>query len=179
MANNFNHPKNGTKRIQEGTEIFSPLSEITPEKKQENNIEKVKKQWQKKQHNNFKRICYEESQNKNIKVIVSSFVGVTLIALAFPHIANWWQMEHNSITELSPEETAEDGGKKGGFLNKLKALKEDEKGETNSRKRQEKKAGIGEQLEKSVDNIDKYNSDLQKAIDLSDGKETELEAEKK
>lgn len=115
------------------------------------------------------------------KVIVSSFVGVTLIALTFPHIADWWQMGHNSITELSPEETAEDGGKKGGFLNKLKALQKKQEEEANSSQPEGKKATIGEQLEKSVDNIDKYNSDLNKAkaTDLSDGKKIELETEKK
>jgi hypothetical protein len=175
MANNFREWSKITEQIQKNSVNPSSLWDTPPEEEQKN-IEKIKKQWQKKQHREFKRIRHEESQNKNIKVIVSSFLGVTLIALAFPHLANWWQMKH--ITELSPEETPEDGGKKGGFLNKLKALKEDEEGEANSQKPQEKKAGIGEQLEESIDSIKQNRHNLKKAIDLSDGKEINLEREK-
>ncbi len=177
MANNFREWSKITEQIQKKS-VNSPSLWDTPPEEEQKNIEKIKKQWQKKQHREFKRIRHEESQNKNIKVIVSSFLGVTLIALAFPHLANWWQMKHNSVTELSPEETPEDGGKKGGFLNKLKALKEDEEGETNSQKPQEKKAGIGEQLEESIDSIKQNRDNLKKAIDLSDGKEINLEREK-
>lgn len=140
------------------------------------NIDKVKRQWQKKQHQTFKRIRHQESQNKNIKTIVSSFVGVTLTALAFPHIANWWAMGHNVITESFSEEIVEDGSEKGGFLNKLNGLKQEQKGETNSEElggekgKTGKKATITEQLEESVDTINKNRDDLKKAIELSDGK---------
>lgn len=108
------------------------ISQNNSSKVNQQNIETVKKQWQKKQHQTFKRICHQESEHKSIKIIVSSFVGVTLMALACPHVANWWVTAHNNITESSSDEIAEDGSKKGGFLNKLKALKEEQKGETNS-----------------------------------------------
>lgn len=121
-------------KSQNSLSLWDNSSEVDQE-----NIDKVKRQWQRKQHQTFKRIRYQESQNKNIKTIVSSFVGVTLIALAFPHVANWWAIGQNVITESSSEEIVEDGSEKGRFLNKLNDLKQDKKGETNSEKLQKEK----------------------------------------
>ncbi|BAQ62340.1 hypothetical protein GM3708_2746 [Geminocystis sp. NIES-3708] len=158
-------------KSQNSLSLWDNSSEVDQE-----NIDKVKRQWQRKQHQTFKRIRYQESQNKNIKTIVSSFVGVTLIALAFPHVANWWAIGQNVITESSSEEIVEDGSEKGRFLNKLNDLKQDKKGETNSEKLQKEKEKIGkkatmaEQLEESLDTIQKNRNDLKKAIELSDSK---------
>jgi hypothetical protein len=169
MANNFRKSQSRTEKLQKNTENSPSLWDISPEKEQEN-IDKVKKQWEKKQHQKFTRIRYEELQNKNIKVIVSSLVSITLIVVAFPFITNWWKMGQNVIIESSSEETAEDGSEKGGFLNKLNDLQKKQKKEANSSESKKEKTTIGEQLEKSVDNIDKHNSELKKAIELSDGK---------
>jgi hypothetical protein len=165
-------------------------------------IEEVKQQWQNKQHRQFKRIQTQENEHKNIKVIVSSLVSITLIAIALPHLPAWWQIGKNTYSELFTKEIEANSDKtlkKGGFLDKIKKLHQKQAEKENNQENSvikddtQKKAGkatIADQLEESVDNIDKYNeesvdnidkynNDLQKAIDLSDGKEASLEEEKK
>lgn len=157
---------------------------------EQKNIEEVKQQWQKKQHQKFKHIQHKESEHKNLKIIVSSLVGVTLIALAFPHIPSWWQNGQNMVAGWFPEETEASNGaqlKKGGFLDKLKKLQQKQANQNNNQDNTvtengtdtKKKATMAEQLEQSVDNIDNYNQKLDKAIDISEGKQVSLEEEQK
>jgi hypothetical protein len=142
MTNNFRQWISKKETIEENKENSPLLWNNSLEKEQEN-IDKVKKQWQKKQHQEFKRIRHQEFEKRNIKVIISSLVTITLIAVAFPYVANWWEMGHNSIMESSSEETAEDGSEKGGFLNKLNDLKQEQKGEASSEELGGKKTKTG------------------------------------
>lgn len=66
--------------------------------------------------------------------------------------------------------------KKGGFLDKLKKLQQKQ---ANQQNKKQGKTTIADQLEQSVDNIEKYNQDLRKAIELSEGKEASVEKEQK
>lgn len=192
MANNrFQDWSKRTERIQQQA-LNAPSVWDNSVEEEQKTIEEVKQQWQNKQHRQFKRIQKQENEHKNIKIILSSLVSLTLIAIAFPHIPSWWQMGKNSFAELFPEEKqASSGGqlKKGGFLDKLKKLQGKQANQDNNQdgtvtedgtgNKKEGKATIAEQLEESVDNIDKYNQNLKKAIDISDGKEASLEEEKK
>lgn len=181
-----------TERIQKQALNAPSVWDNCPEEEQKT-IEEVKQQWQNKQHRQFKRIQKQENEHKNIKVIVSSLVSLTLIAIAFPHLPTWWQTGKNTFAELLPGETEANSGaqlKKGGFLDKIKKLQQKQANKENNQEnsvtedgtgthKKTGKATIADQLEESVDNIDNYNQKLQKAIDISDGKEASLEEEKK
>ncbi|BAQ64897.1 hypothetical protein [Geminocystis sp. NIES-3709] len=186
--NRFQNWSKRTQRMQKESLNSSSVWDNSIEEEQEN-IEQVKRQWQEKQHREFQRIQYEESQNRKIKLMISTLVSITLIAIAFPHIPYWWENTKNTIAELFPEETPKTSSKKGGFLDKLKKLQEKQSNQENNKQdnltedntdKQKKgsKATIGEQLEESVDNIEDHNKNFQKAIDLSDGKEVNLQEEK-
>lgn len=191
MANNrFQDWSKRTERIQQQA-LNAPSVWDNSVEEEQKTIEEVKQQWQNKQHRQFKRIQKQENEHKNIKIILSSLVSLTLVAIAFPHIPSWWQMGKNSFAELFPEEKQASSGrqlKKGGFLDKLKKLQGKQANQDNNQddtvtedgtgNKKEGKATIAEQLEESVDNIDKYNQNLKKAIDISDGKEASLEEEK-
>lgn len=192
MANNrFQDWSKRTERIQKQV-LNAPSVWDNSVEEEQKTIEEVKQQWQQKQHRQFKRIQKQENEHKNIKVIVSSLVSLTLIAIAFPHIPSWWQNGQEMVASLSSEEAEGSSGeqlKKGGFLDKLKKLQGKQANKQNNQdgtvtedgsgNKKEGKATIAEQLEESVDNIDKYNQDLRKAIDISDGKEASLEKEQK
>lgn len=193
MANNrYQDFSKRTERIQKQALNAPSVWDNCPEEEQKT-IEEVKQKWQNKQHRQFKRIQKQENEHKNIKVIVSSLASLTLIAIAVPNIPAWWEMSKNTYAELFPEETEANSGaqlKKGGFLDKIKKLQTKQANKENNQENSvtedgtdtQKKAGkatIAEQLEESVDNIDNYNQKLQKAIDISDGKEVSLEEEKK
>lgn len=193
MANNrFQDWSKRTERLQSQA-LNAPSVWDNSVEEEQKNIQEVKQQWQKKQHQKFQHIQKKESEHKNLKTIVSTLVGVTLMAMAFPHIPSWWQNGQNMVAGWFPEETEANSGaqlKKGGFLDKLKKLQEKQANEENNQndtitedgtatQKKAGKASIAEQLEQSVDSIDKYNRDLRKAIDISDGKAVSLEEEKK
>ncbi|WP_017295206.1 hypothetical protein [Geminocystis herdmanii] len=192
MTNNrFQDWSKRTERIQKQA-LNAPSVWDNSVEEEQKTIEEVKQQWQNKQHQQFKRIQKQENEHQNIKIIVSSLVSFTLIAIAVPNIPAWWQMGKNSFAELFPEDTEANSGNqpiKGGFLDKIKKLQQKQANKENNQenslkedgtvKKEGGKATIADQLEESVDNIDNYNQNLQKAIDISDGKEASLEKEKK
>lgn len=190
MANNrFQDWSKRTERIQKQA-LNAPSVWDNSIEEEQKTIEEVKQQWQNKQHKQFKRIQKQENEHQNIKIIVSSLVSLTLIAIAFPHIPGWWQMGKSSFAELFSEEIEANSGEKlekGGFLDKIKQLQQKQvntKSNQNTTVTEDgtdtnKKAIMTEQLEESVDNIGDYNKNLQKAIDISDGKEASLEEGKK
>ncbi|MGI0482487.1 hypothetical protein ACN4EE_17100 [Geminocystis sp. CENA526] len=190
MANNrFQNWSKRTERLQSQA-LNAPSVWDNSVEEEQKNIQEVKQQWQKKQHQKFQHIQKKESESQNLQMIVSTLVGVVLMVMAFPHIPSWWQNGQNIVAGWFPEDTEANSGaqlKKGGFLDKLKKLQQKQANEENNQDETvtedatgtNKKATIGEQLEESVDSIDKYNRDLQKAIDISEGKEVNLEEEKK
>jgi len=157
MTNNIRQWISKKETIEENKENSPLLWNNSLEEEQEN-IDKVKKQWQKKQHQEFKRIRHQEFEKRNIKVIISSLLTITVIAVAFPYFPHWWQTGKNIIVELFPQDKQE---------NKEENVTQPEKQD------------LKEKLAESMKNIHEHNTNLQKAIDISDGKETSLKKEKK
>lgn len=89
-------------------------------------LRQVKKKWLKQQNQEFQKIKHQQSQNRNIKSVVSTLVSITLVAIALPFIPKLWQISVESFAELIPEKT-QGKAKEGGFLERIKTMQADYK----------------------------------------------------
>lgn len=152
-----------------------------PEKEQEM-MTKVKQQWRKKQHREFTKLQKEENQRQSINNLFSKVFILVISAIALPFIPLLWKVSVESFVEFLPKEkpAMASGEKKTGFLNRLKEIqtKYNSKEKAGNEIKEGDKTKLGDQLVESLDNIDKYNQNLKKAIDMSDGKPIDLPEQK-
>lgn len=145
---------------------------------------KVWQQWEKTEQRKFQKRQKKLSFKKNVNKIIRFFSIFTIIAVTIPFIPNILQFSHQKFAEHFPEEntsipnSANNNNKKAELVKKLKEIQ---------RKKQacQKNTNIPchssnemETLNKQVNQIvekkNKHYEDLQKVIDISDGKNTNM-----
>lgn len=194
-----------TERLQKEISDSQPLWGENGED-EEKQLRQVKKKWLRQQNQEFQKLKHQESQNRSIKTLVSTLISIALIAIALPFLPKLWQISVETVAEFLPKDSQTSGKpKKGGFLEKLKAMQDEYKHkekikqlvkvcEKDPQKTSEEcqtiaemsinndtkpnnvndyndnngKVTIEDQLLESLDNIDQYNKDVKKAIEMSE-----------
>lgn len=186
-----------TERLQKEISDSPPVWGDNGEDEQKKLLQ-VKKKWLKKQNREFKKLKSEQSQNRNIKAVISTLFTIFLIAIALSFLPKLWRITRESIVEIIPENSQQ--AKQGGFLDKLKAMRDEYQQkekiellvkackkdplktpedcqkiaetamveERDSNNQKGGKAKLGQQLGESLDSIDQYNKDWKKAIDMTE-----------
>lgn len=170
------------RKIQDFSQRFSrilPNSDLDEDDESLKTIQQTHHQWKNRQKVNFRKIRKKEFESHNIKLIFCGFGAITLMAIAIKFMPNMVNFSSQKMAEFLPKKETvtinetdsktEKKAKKGTLIAKLKELKEKNQQKNSSNSVTQKK-NLNESLDESFDNIDKHNENLQKAIDISDGK---------
>jgi hypothetical protein len=123
----------------------------------------IKQQWRKEEELKFQEITKEETQNRYIKNILHTLISITILASIITTIPGLLRLGQQKMTEWLPTEET-----KTNTENKPTLLEGENSATTGN------KPTLKERLDESFSNMNEHNEKLQKAIDMTEGKDVTL-----
>lgn len=163
----FQEWKKRADRLQEN------FSQVTPVWDENDNteLEKVKKQWHRQQQQAYQKIQVTERKSKQLRHSLQLIMVLGFLGIIIGFFPQWWGFTRNTWVTVTGAPHPEKVTSKPNFLQRLRALEQKNLGDENCQGENScQPVTLEDRLNKSVDNIEKYNDNLQNVIDISDGK---------
>ncbi len=161
---NFREWSKRNQRIKEELTNAPTIWEESPEEIVRK-TKRIKQQWRREEELKFQEIKKEETQNRYIKTILHSLIGITILAAIIPTIPSLLRFGQEKIAKWFPPEEIKPN------TEKKPSLFEGEKSATTGRN----KPTLKERLDESFSNVNEHNEKLQKAIDMTEGKDVTID----